>query len=153
MSSAQMEMDVESSLQDRLAMSAARRHGLPSYNGRGGLNLIAPDGSGRQVLVTGESANGLAWSNDGKLLAYTDNAGIHVVPADGSSAPRLVVAVRRAGGLSFSPDGSWLVYTAERHGGHPGQRDLFVVRLSGGQATPLAPSPYDDFDPAWRPAG
>jgi Tol biopolymer transport system component len=124
-----------------------------AYNGPGGLSLIAPDGSGRHVLVGGESANGLAWSNDGKLVAYTDDAGIHVVPADGSSAPRLVVAVRSAGGLSFSPDGSWLVYTAERHGSHPGQRDLFVVPLSGGQATPLAPSPYDDFDPAWRPAG
>jgi Tol biopolymer transport system component len=122
-----------------------------AYISRRGIELIAPDGSGRRLLL-GTAATGLAWSHDGKLLAYSAPDGIYVLPADGSTPPRLVVTDHSPGRPSFSPDGSQLVYAAPRQeaGGAP-QTDLFIASLQGGPVRSVAPSPYNDSDPAWRP--
>ena len=127
-----------------------------AYLGSGGaIGLIAPDGSGQRTLLAtaGDRApTALAWSHDGKLLAYSAPDGVHVLPADGSTPPRLLIAQPSPGGLSFSPDDSQLVYTAPRPGpGGAAQSDLYVISLQGGPARALAPSPYDDTAPAWQP--
>jgi Tol biopolymer transport system component/ABC-type branched-subunit amino acid transport system substrate-binding protein len=123
-----------------------------AYPGRDGIDLIAPDGSAKRLLLATVGANALAWSHDGKLLAYSAVDGVHVLPADGSAPPRLLVAGRSPGGLSFSPDDSRLVYAAPRQGpGAAAPSDLFVISLQGGPAHALASSPYDDTAPAWQP--
>jgi Tol biopolymer transport system component/ABC-type branched-subunit amino acid transport system substrate-binding protein len=126
-----------------------------AYVGREGIEVIAPDGSGQRLLLaaTGaQSPTALAWSHDGKLLAYSAPDGVHVLTVDGSAPTRLLVAERAPGGLSFSPDDSQIVYAARRPGPDAtGQSDLFVISLLGGPARALAPSPYNDSDPAWQP--
>ena len=86
-----------------------------AYASRRGIDLIAPDGTGRRLLL-GAAAGAPAWSHDGTLLAYSAPDGIYVVPADGSTPPRLVAGDRFPGRPSFSPDGSELVYAAQRTG-------------------------------------
>jgi hypothetical protein len=127
-----------------------------AYIGSDGIDLIAPDGSDRRNLLP-PAATALAWSHDSKLLAYSEAGGIYVAPVDRSAPPRLVVTADSRGGFSFSPDDSQLVYSAsdQRSGTRPQydrpQYDLHIVSLAGGPAHVLAPSPYDDFDPAWQP--
>lgn len=122
-----------------------------AYIGTDGINLVALDGTDRRRVLP-PVATALAWSHDSKLLAYSAADGIYVAPLDGSAPPRLVAAAGYPGGLSFSPDDSQLVYAAtdERPGTEP-QQDLYIVSLAGDPAHVLAPSPYDDVDPAWRP--
>lgn len=122
-----------------------------AYGSTRGIELIAPDGSGRRLLV-GSPATAPAWSHDGKLLAYSAPDGIYVVPADGSAPPRLVASDHASGRPSFSPDGSELVYAAPRQEpGREAQTDLFIASLQGGPVRALAAGPYNDSDPAWRP--
>jgi Tol biopolymer transport system component len=126
-----------------------------AYVGSDGIDVIAPDGSGQHSLLAvtpAQSPTAIAWSHDGKLLAYSAADGVHVLTVDGSTPPRLLVAEHGAGGLSFSPDDSQIVYAARRAGPDPrGQSDLLVISVQGGPARVLAPSPFDDTDPAWRP--
>ena len=127
-----------------------------AYLGSGGaIDLIAPDGSGQRTLLApagNQAPTALAWSHDGKLLAYSAPDGVHVLPADGSAPPRLLIAQPSPGGISFSPDDSQLVYAAPHPGpGAAAQSDLFVISLQGGPARALAPSPYNDTAPAWQP--
>jgi Tol biopolymer transport system component len=127
-----------------------------AYVSSDGIDLIAPDGSDRRQLLPISSyaqlPRALSWSYDSKFLAYSAAHGIYVLPADGSAPPRLVVAADSPGGLSYSPDGTELVYSAlhQTPGARP-QYDLYIAPTQGGPARTLAPSPFDDIDPAWRP--
>ncbi len=107
------------------------------------IDLIAPNGTGRRGLTPARRVHALAWSHDGKLVAYSTETGIYTVRANGSTRPRRLAAAYYPGRLSFSPDDARLVYSTR------GQ--LLIVSVHGGKARPLAPSPYSDSDPAWRP--
>ena len=117
----------------------------------GAIGLIAPDGSGQRTLLAAagdQAPTALAWSNDGKLLAYSAPDGGHVLTADGSAPPRLLVAQPSPGGLSFSPDDSQLVYTAPRPGpGAAAQSDIFVISLQGWARPRTRPQPLQRHRP------
>jgi Tol biopolymer transport system component len=125
-----------------------------AYCAADGVRGVDPTGSNDRLLVAASgpfAPVAVAWSPDGTTLAYTNARGVFVTAADRSGAHRLVERADEAGSVSFSPDGGSLVYAADALI-LPRQRDLFVVRVDGTGFRPLAPSPYDDGDPAWRPA-
>ena len=125
-----------------------------AYCAGDGVHTVGPSGAGDRVLVTaspGLEPAAVGWSPDGTQLAFTTDKGVYATAADGTGTPRLVRAAAGARGVSFSSDGSWLIYAATAPTGLP-QRDLFIVAFDGSGFRALAPSPYDDGDPAWRPA-
>jgi serine/threonine protein kinase len=50
--------------------------------------------------------------------------------------------------VEFSPDGSWLVFEGMDS---EGNRDIYIMTVTGGNRTRLTNDPKVDFDPAWRP--
>jgi Tol biopolymer transport system component len=88
----------------------------------------------------------VAWAPDGQRLAYTTDAGLWVVPADGSQVPRRLLG-EQVEGVQWAPDGRSVAFTC---GQQPGV-SLGVVDAAGGPARELA-----DIDPyrvayAWAP--
>lgn len=51
--------------------------------------------------------------------------------------------------VQFSPDGLWIVFESANGDGN---RDIYFSTVSGGDLTRLTTDPFDEFDPAWRPA-
>ncbi len=84
---------------------------LVVVTGRRELASMAPDGSGRTVLTSGEhSAGEVSGCGDGKHILYTSSfprATIWRIDADGSNALKLA----EGRGPDCSPDGSWFVFT------------------------------------------
>ena len=112
-----------------------------------------PTGAGRRRLippaVTGVHA--IAWSPDGKRLAYSTDAGVLLVVADGASAPVTVATATHAGRATFSPDGRRVAYAADAQSGEHVYRAIFVANVDGTGRRQLTQGPYDSSDPAWRP--
>jgi TolB protein len=90
----------------------------------GGVYVMNADGSGRTKLpwpegsmpkfATGGSRD-LAWSPDGKKIAFQGNRNIYVVAADGSSKPRRLTTGphwETASSPTWSPDGKQIAYSA-----------------------------------------
>jgi Tol biopolymer transport system component len=50
--------------------------------------------------------------------------------------------------VEFSPDGLWL---AAEGMDSDGNRDIYVMTITGGNRIRLTDDPETDFDPAWRP--
>jgi Tol biopolymer transport system component len=113
----------------------------------------APNGAGRHRLLPAavHGVRWLAWSPDGKLLAFTTDNGIYVAKHDGVDPGRTVVAAAFPSRPSFSPDGSRLTYAATTGLLHP-HRAVFVVGVDGKGRRQLTTGPSDSGDPAWRPA-
>jgi Tol biopolymer transport system component len=111
------------------------------------LRLIDPGGAHDRVLLatTGlDQPTSVGWSPDGSSLAYTNEYGLFVIPASAGGPARRVAAAREALHPSFSPDGASIAFTW--------RGDVYVVGTDGTGLHPLAPSPYADFGPAWRPS-
>jgi Tol biopolymer transport system component len=124
-----------------------------AYVGGGQIRAVAPDGTGTRTLAPAvRDAESVAWSPDGRTLAYSTETGIYVVPADASAPPRRVAAARQPGRPSFSPDGALLAFAAGTGSPLLGRRNLFLVRLDGGGLHAVAPSPFDDEAPTFRPS-
>ncbi|HEY3613694.1 MAG TPA: hypothetical protein VGK92_08315, partial [Gaiellales bacterium] len=112
-----------------------------------------PDGGDRHRLLPPATVGvrALAWSPDGKQLAYSTDAGIYVASPDARGPARTVVRADHPSRPSFSPDGSEIAYAAEIGGAHP-YRAVAVVGVDGSGRRQLTQGPYDSGDPAWRPA-
>jgi Tol biopolymer transport system component len=50
--------------------------------------------------------------------------------------------------VEFSPDGEWLAFESTDN---EGNRDVYIMTVSGGNRTRLTMDPNVDFDPTWRP--
>src|SRR5918993_1127847 len=89
------------------------------------LVTIRSDGSDPEVIdVAGDWDAGLAWSPDGRLLAFAEESGpVKVVRADGSPVRTLGVLGLRFG-LAWSPGGGRLLLSREV----PAGSNLFSVR-------------------------
>ena len=99
--------------------------------------------------------DGVAWSPDGRLLAFTNQVGVHVVPAAGGRSRRLATA-RYLRGVAWSPNGRQLVFAGRRTPLRErlGERtvpstDLYVVGADGRGLRRLTATPGAEFSPSW----
>jgi Tol biopolymer transport system component len=110
-----------------------------------------PNGANRRRLLPAaiHGVRWLAWSPDGKRLAFSTDNGISIAAPDAVDPGRPVVSAALPGRPSFSPDGREIAYAAETGSAHP-YRAVFVVGLDGAGRRQLTTGPYDSSDPAWR---
>ena len=113
----------------------------------------APDGADRHRLLPASAGKimALAWSPDGKQLAFSTATGIYLGTPDGQAPAKLVVAARNPGRPSFAPDGSRLAFAADAGSVHP-YRSVYVVGVDGSGRRQLTTGPHDSTDPAWAAA-
>jgi Tol biopolymer transport system component len=131
--------------------------GRIAYIGGDGLYLMNRDGSHKHLLakanifITGyEGEQPVAWSPDGRLIAYLTREALWVVRADGSHRRKLY------SGLGFlptrtspvwSPDSRSIAFTYKD--GH--DPEIFVVGAAGGEAKNLTANNTQDDSPSWSP--
>jgi Tol biopolymer transport system component len=82
------------------------------------------------------------WSPDGSRIAFTRNAEIYVVGADGSNI-RSVSRLSEVFGVDWSPDGRAVVFSQ-------GRGRVAFVDLATGRVTRLTRGPGDQ-SPVWGP--
>ena len=115
-------------------------------------------GSLRQI--TEVDGDGVAWSPDGTLIAYSDGAtSIWVVNADGTGGERPVTDVPADGGFAperevlgaqWSPDGDWITFCSDAS--RPGHHDLYKIHPDGTGLVQLMETPEYECSATWRPA-
>lgn len=96
------------------------------------------------------------WSHDGKVILFSQRftSGnprpwlMSVQYADGGVATRLDYFPTSMEDVKFSPDGLWLVAEGMNNDGN---RDIYMMTITGGSRTRLTTDSSVDFDPAWRP--
>ena len=111
---------------------------------------------GAAQAVKGPFRQDVAWSPDGKWLAYSEYDGrepfdiagyaVWVAAADGSDRRRVV---DQATWVSWSPEGERIAFGAVR----AGNWDVYTVDASGGNLRRLTHDPARDQQPAWSPDG
>jgi dipeptidyl aminopeptidase/acylaminoacyl peptidase len=112
-----------------------------------------PSGRGRRVLHTlpaGEflhygGDNGLAWSPNGKLLAFEEGRRLVIVREDGTRLRRLPQLTWRDAEPAWSPNGKLLAFEEGRR--------LVIVREDGTRLRRLPQLTWRDAEPAWSPNG
>ncbi|MEM1248963.1 MAG: hypothetical protein AAGK22_21455, partial [Acidobacteriota bacterium] len=81
-----------------------------------------------------------AWGADGdKVMIEQDGRGLGLF--DGVSSPEWLDVLPDASRADISPDGHWIAYRSRASG----QSDVYVQRLDGGEAYPIA----SGFTPKW----
>jgi len=111
---------------------------------------LQPPGAEREVTESGWVHYDPALAPDGRWVAYvsqvTGTDEVFRVGADGTGNQRLTEnAWAWDKHPSISPDGARIVFWSNRDG----RKQLFVMDADGGNQAPLAPSPFNDWDPVW----
>jgi Tol biopolymer transport system component len=131
--------------------------------------IVSVDTRGRNPRIVAPPSRhayrALAWSSDGRRLAYTipyQNSGgpfvvgLFVVGADGGG-PRFILRAAGMGEVEWSPDGSAIVLAASVPGAEPfDPYRLFTIRLSDRRIVQLTRVPFaktGDGEPRWSPNG
>jgi Tol biopolymer transport system component len=121
--------------------------------GGGAIWEVDPSGANpRPLLAPSLKAFSLAWSPDGKQLAFSTATGVYVAAVDGSSPPLQVAAAKTPGRPSFSPDGQWLAFAAQTGGSVHPYSAIYVVGADGSALQQLTTGPLNSAEPAWQPA-
>ena len=115
--------------------------------------LVAP----ATRLTTGLGAHSIALSRDGGTLAYSlfrQSSNIWTAAIDGGpislrTATPVTSGTQLIEGIALSPDGQRLAFDSDRDG----TQDLWQVAVSGGEASKLGGTTFDDFLPTWSPDG
>lgn len=128
------------------------------------LHVMAIDGSGRTVLLAGDSNGNFSdpkWSPDGTRIAFTRNdkeADVCVMTVQTATVSCLT---GDTGDLAYqpdwSPDGSKLAFVMDPFV-IKGQKvesnpEIWVMNADGGGRTRLTNSPLSESQPAWAPDG
>jgi Tol biopolymer transport system component len=132
------------------------------------LFTMRPSGAGAKKLdtvweLTGASISSIAWSPDGKKIAYTENGDfqrLKVVTIDGSAPVTIKTdyilesSIRE---VSWSRDSERIVFSYRiidwEYGGGVGRDsyEIFLINADGSGEIPVFESQGDDRTPAWSP--
>lgn len=124
-------------------------------DGMQGQRLRLGDQNGRalaQYELGPHFYNLLAWSGDGRRIAYADNhLGLHVIDLDGGRHTPISSDARRDNmEVAFSPDGHWLAYTRELPNFN---RELYLHDFTLGQSYRIGDGMADVATPAFSRDG
>lgn len=122
--------------------------------GRPDLYLQAPGGEARQLENSGQMATGIAFSPDGKRIAYAlaqgESTQLYVANADGSAPKRVTDTPYGINSSpSWSPDGKRIAFVSNR-GGSP---QIYVMNADGTGARRLTFQGNYNQTPDWSPSG
>jgi TolB protein len=138
-------------------------NGAIAYVSDGELWLVQPEGSEATMLDIDAPGfvGGLAWSPDGRRLAFDVNSyppegapkggydNVYVANADGSDVSRLTHE-RGARLPTWSPDGSRIAYASQSP---DGGSQIFAMNVDGSDPVQLTSGPAFNVRPAWSPDG
>jgi Tol biopolymer transport system component len=96
------------------------------------------------------------WSSDGKVILFSQRNStgnrrpwlMSMQYEERSSAARLSYFPTPIEDVEFSPDGYWLLLEGMDN---EGNRDVYLMTITGGNRTRITNDPAVDFDPTWRP--
>jgi dipeptidyl aminopeptidase/acylaminoacyl peptidase len=151
---------------DRLAFFSDRSNPRHGYSDRFNEIFIISTIDGKIIsrLVKAERSgdleslhsyiSGIAWSPDGKLIAFVSKSGgrdvIFIVDAEnGDRKMKIDPGLSGMRNPSWSPDGTRIAF----QGMNEGFTDLYVYGLENDNLTRLFHDKYDDNDPSWSPDG
>lgn len=108
------------------------------------------DGSGlRRLTYTAAQEANVAYSRDGKKIAYDREGEIYVMNANGTDQTRLTNVSGSDILPAFSPDGSKIAFQSNRNG----FGEIYVMNADGSDPTRLTNNDSTDTDPAFSPNG
>ncbi|MBE3590814.1 MAG: S9 family peptidase [Firmicutes bacterium] len=100
-------------------------------------------GEARQLTFGGFDEGGIAWSPDGRWIAFVSNhrvddpheswSDIFIVPAEGGEPRRLTPSRGPSMAPAFSPDGRFIAYLGHDQGDRVANVDLWIVPVEGGE--------------------
>lgn len=141
----------------------AVKNGYIAANWQGrGIFLVDPDTAKRHLIQHTDSATALAWSPDGRSIAFelpgrVLGVDVYTIRSDGSD---LHLVARNAYGPAWSPNGKRLLIARDVCTNYYDdcifndfRVDLYTVRPDGGRLRHLAREPDGVFSPAWSPDG
>ncbi len=105
-----------------------------------------------ELYLPGVSAEGLDFSRDGSMIAYTSlpEGNLWVSKSDGSAARQLTFAPLKASLPRWSPDGKQIVFM----GTEPGKTyQIYMISAEGGNPERLTNGENENSDPSWSPGG
>ena len=110
--------------------------------------VVGADGSGLSEIVSGEDfLGGVAWSPDGKKIAYDDGNAIFLIDPDGKNKTKLI---DKGSEPAWSPDGTLLAYRTSR--GAAKGFSIQTVEVDGNRNTILTDDPVKIFGLCWTGA-
>ncbi len=131
---------------------------------------VTSAGAQEKRLITESDIMKFVWiaegqiSPDGRFVAFTRvtiNEGkddyetsLWLVPADGSSQPRVLTSGTRDSSPRWSPDGKSIAFVrAPEKDGKPQPAQIYLLALDGGEARPITDLPRGAGGPVWSPDG
>ncbi len=147
-------------------LSFETRHGIylaPALGGTAKL-LVSPDQSGPRVNAEGslseEGPGYLAWSPDGRKIAYVVGRAIEVRPVAGG-VPIRIATTEQPHSIVWSPDGSRLVFVLGNAAfvyapfalGNNAPSSISIVAASGGRPERVTDASSLNTSPVWMPDG
>ena len=122
------------------------------YNQKG--EIVRYDPASKQILpyLGGISATHVAFSKDGKSIAYINVADdtLWTAKVDGPEKVQMTYPPRRSALPRWSPDGSKIAFLSAELG-KPWK--AFIISAQGGTPQELLPADTAESDPAWSPDG
>jgi Tol biopolymer transport system component len=92
-----------------------------------------------------------SFSANGHTIAFVREGDIYAMRADGSGQHQLTAGAELDSRPILAPNGRYVVFERRALPGAP--RDLYTVRVSGGEPHALAPSPADEHEASFSPDG
>jgi serine/threonine protein kinase len=120
---------------------------------RSQLYVMNADGSGLQKVTDAEGVTRVAWSPDGKRLAYANSVGsnrkIFVITIGSPRPQQVTFSDSSDGGPDWSHDGRRLAFWSDRDG----TQQIYTVDMNaaGKPTTKVTSTPHGADDPVWSP--
>jgi Tol biopolymer transport system component len=128
----------------------------PFINGRvgGDIYVVNVDGSGLKQLTDHRHPSALAWSPDGKQIAFVDGidkgSAIFTVDTDSATVKQLTQYETRDLDPQWSPDSTRIAFTTNRDG----FQEIYTMLRDGTDLKRLTHTDnLNDLQPAWSPDG